>query len=96
MGHTIHSITSHGTLNALTDLSAHVIDVQREKEGGQRAPLFDTSRGMHPSPLLTIHQKVLIFLIHMLEGATLVPSTVKLHCEKEGRINGDQEGCRLA
>jgi len=39
VGHTIHSITSHGTLNALTDLSAHVIDVQREKEGGQRFSL---------------------------------------------------------
>ena len=45
VGHTIHSITSHGTLNnALTDISAHVIDVQREKEGEQRAPLFDTIR----------------------------------------------------
>jgi hypothetical protein len=49
VGHTIHSITSHGTLNALTDLSAHVIDVQREKEGGQKAQqdlsaLFVTSR----------------------------------------------------
>ena len=51
-------------LSALTDLSAHVIDVQREKEGGQRAPLFDTIRGMHPSPLLTIHQNVLIILIN--------------------------------
>jgi hypothetical protein len=30
------------------------------------------------------------------KGATLVPSTVKLlHREKEGIINGDQEGCRL-
>ena len=30
------------------------------------------------------------------KGATLVPSTVKLlHREKEGKINGDQEGCRL-
>jgi hypothetical protein len=55
VGQTIHSITSHGTLNALTDLSARVIDVQREQEGGQRAPLFDTIREMHPSPLLTIH-----------------------------------------
>ena len=58
-----------GTLNALTDLSAHVIDVLREKEGGQRAPLFDTIRGMHPSPLFTIHQNVLIILIHMLDHA---------------------------
>jgi len=46
VGHTNHSITSHGTLNALTDLSAHVINVQREKGGGQRAPLFDTIRGI--------------------------------------------------
>ena len=30
------------------------------------------------------------------KGATLVPSTVKLlHREKERKINGDQEGCRL-
>jgi hypothetical protein len=30
------------------------------------------------------------------KGATLVPSTVKLlHRKKEGKINGDQEGCRL-
>ena len=35
---------------------------------------------------------------HINQGnrATLVPSTVKLlHREKDGKINGDQEGCRL-
>jgi len=31
------------------------------------------------------------------KGATLVPSTVKLlHRKKERKINGNQEGCRLA
>jgi len=57
------------SMPSLISLPIHVIDVQREKERGQRAPLFDTIRGMHPSPLLTIHQNLLIILIHMLDHA---------------------------